>query len=134
MKYYLLLKYFLFLIFVFFLQIAFSQNSDIKLAGSWESYKQETEEGNDGSEITLDGKPFDDGNLTLTFTSDSTVIYARGAYKKEVNYNINGNELYLEDIIYIIESYKKNKLVLLERKDQDLYSLFNIRIYLQEVL
>jgi len=109
---------------------SFSQNlekSNYELIGEWQSYKITTLEGDDGSQYTLDGKPFRD-KITFEFEDNRKVYYSiNGSEKELIDYELTNNTLRIGVKKFKILEVNDNKLVLEEIK------LMRKIIYLKKV-
>ena len=120
-------------VFVFLFLITLSSNSfsqaNYGLKGSWESFKIELENGDDGSNITLNGQPFDGNDLIIRFINDNLAIYNENNFPQEVSYSIKNDVLQIGALKYLIEKQNSDTLIILEKDNGNPYKIFYTRIY-----
>ncbi|MEO0505797.1 MAG: lipocalin family protein [Bacteroidota bacterium] len=110
------------LLFCYFivLNLSFCQSNDkisVKeklLIGKWNAYKKTTVEGADGSEYTLNGKPYS-VSLELDFLDSDRVVYDLKVPGEKTNlkYELNGDNLVInKSTTYVIHEITENHMVL----------------------
>ena len=96
------------------------------LLGKWDAYKVTTLKGGDGSDITLDEKPFNK-KLMMNFIDSKMVFFSLNDSEEHlIEYYIKDNKIIIAHRKYIIEVLTKTTLTLIEEK------LFGNRIYLKK--
>jgi len=106
-----------------------SQNTE--LSGKWTCFKKETEDGNDGSNITLNGKPYE-CSLSIEFVNKRKALYGTGDNEPiELDYKVKGHDLFIGNKVFKIEQKNSNELILLEHKSNDLATI-RFRYYLKK--
>ncbi len=120
----------------FLLIITASLNAQVsltKIIGSWESYKKETVEGNDGSNLTLDGMPYK-ATMKITFleTKECKVLF-KGVNKESALYLLQDSVLTIGYQSYKIEKLTETEMVISELRNEFTSSLFLFRRYLKRL-
>ncbi len=114
---------FIFLCAIFISVNGFSQtNDELKkevyinlLIGKWEAYKKTDLDGGDGSDVTLNGKPYT-VRLELEFLDKEKSYFNNGEGKIETSYNIEGDTLQIVRFKYSIIELTDSELVLKEER------------------
>ena len=102
-----------------------------ELNGRWVCYKKETKEGNDGSDITLNGKPYK-CSLTIEFINNHKAFYGVGGNEPEkVDYKLKDDDLFIGNKAFKVERKNSKQLVLLERNTNELATI-TFRYYLKK--
>jgi hypothetical protein len=86
------------------------------LLGKWNAYKVTTLDGGDGSDITLDGKPFSK-SIMMNFVDSKNMFFSiNGSEKYEIEYSLKDSVLMISHRKYTIKSLNDNLLILKEEK------------------
>jgi len=111
------IKYLILLSCVFYVINATSQEIKLdKLLGKWSAYKVTTSEGGDGSDITLEGKPFDK-QMMMNFI-DSRMMYfsMNGGEEYKIEYTLKNDKIVIAHRKYTIKELTDSTLILKEEK------------------
>jgi len=96
------------------------------LLGKWKSYKTTTLDGGDGSNVSFDGKPFDE-KMTMNFIDSTNLLFSLNSDDiYNVTYDLENDKLTIVHRVYTIQKITDNKLILKEEK------LFGNLIYLKK--
>ncbi|TXN36134.1 hypothetical protein FVB32_16380 [Flagellimonas hymeniacidonis] len=97
--------------------MSFCQTKNFKneLLGIWEAYNKTTLDGEDGSDLTLDGEPFTI-ELKLIFHDDERATFENPAGKVKTTYSVKGDTLKVSYFTYSIVEVSKSQLVIKEEK------------------
>lgn len=85
------------------------------LMGKWEAYKKTDLDGGDGSDVTLNGRPYS-VRLELEFLDKGKSYFNNGEGKLETNYVIKGDTLKIVRFKYSIIELTDSELVLKEEE------------------
>ncbi|MGB5376392.1 hypothetical protein [Muriicola sp.] len=83
--------------------------------GKWEAYKKTDLDGGNGSDVTLNGKPYT-VKLELVFLDDSNAYFNNGEGKIETDYSLKDDMLKVSRFTYSIVEITDSELVLKEEK------------------
>ena len=107
------------IVLIFFVNNAYSQERKFNiddLLGKWNSYKVTTLKGDDGSEITFDGKPFRK-KIMMNFINSKKMLFSINNGKEvKIDYFLKNNTITIAHRKYKVTSFKKGVLVLKEEK------------------
>jgi len=95
----------------------------IELEGKWVCFKKETKDGNDGSNITLNGEPYK-CSLRIEFIDEHKALYGAGKSKlEEVDYKLNNDTLLIGNKSFKVDQKNKGYLILLENNANELATI-----------
>ncbi|CAM1366932.1 hypothetical protein TSEDIMI_450004 [Tenacibaculum sediminilitoris] len=106
-------------IFLFLTGGIYSQNTTLDsnlLLGKWDSYKITTLDGNDGSNITFDGKPFRKKVMMNFISSEKMLFSINNSDEIKIKYTVKDSVISIGHGKYRIINLKDGKLVLKEEK------------------
>lgn len=123
-------KHYLFLL-TLILYVVSATSQEIKfdadnLLGTWNSYKVTTPKGDDGSDLTFNGKPFKKKIMMNFIDSKKMVFSINGSEQVETEYSMENSMIIIGYQKYTIIKFDKNQLILKEER------LLGNLIYLQK--
>lgn len=110
------------------LNMCFCQSKIVEnpVLGEWEAYKKTDLDGGDGSDVTLNGKPYT-VRLELKFLDNGKAYFNNGEGKIETDYSLEDNILKVSRFTYSIVEVTDSELIL---KEEDFLGKL---IYLKKV-